>query len=461
MRLRTNERASEKKYRSIRPKPRGTDVATVEIMTKDHSVNTSRPTGAAMDQPVLRQRGRRLGMAIAILLILIGLAALAWWLWPSGLQVPAASVRIAVVERGILRDDVAARATAQPLHSVVLDVVENGRAEEVMVRDGALVRQGELLFRLSNPQRRLEVLAREAEHAQQISNLLNLRLAGETSRAESARRSADLAFAVVQAEKQFARSAALAKQGFVSGSALEEVADQLTRQRHALASEDAAGKSEEAARRDAIGQIAQAVSRLEDGLKLVNAGVDALAVRAPVAGRLADFKLQVGETVRSGQRLGRIDDIAQFCLAAQLDEYYLRRLATGRPATAVIDGQTKHVIVSRIYPQVSDGKFTVELTFVDGQPATLSPGQSVDVLITLGAARTSLLLPNDAFSNDTGGGWVFVVRADGVQAEHRAVRFGRRNSTQIEVLDGLVAGERVIVSSYTPYGTALHLQLTH
>jgi HlyD family secretion protein len=414
-----------------------------------------------MDRPVLRQRGQRRVVALAILLILIGLAALAWWLWPRGLRVPAASVRIAAVERGILRDDVATRAIAKALHSVVLDLVENGRAEEVMVRDGAVVRQGELLFRLSNPQRRLEVLAREAEHAQQISNLLNLRLAGETSRADSARRRADLAFAVAQAEKQFARSSALARQGFVSGAALEEVADQLARQRHALASEEAAGKSEAAARRDAIGQIAQAVSRLEDGLKLVNAGVDALAVRAPVAGRLADFKLQVGETVRSGQRLGRIDDIAQFCLAAQLDEYYLRRLATGRPATAVIDGQARRVAVSRIYPQVSDGKFTVELTFIDGQPAVLSPGQSVDVLITLGAARTSLLLPNDAFSNDTGGGWVFVVDADGSQAERRAVRIGRRSSTQIEVLAGLAAGERVIVSSYAPYATAQHLQLIH
>ncbi|MCC7705217.1 HlyD family efflux transporter periplasmic adaptor subunit [Janthinobacterium sp. GW460P] len=414
-----------------------------------------------MDRPILRQRSRRRVMVMATLLFLIGFAALAWWLWPRGLQVPAASVRIAVVQRGVLRDDVAARATAQPLHSVVLDVVENGRAEEVMVRDGALVRQGELLFRLSNPQRLLEMLAREAEHAQQISNLLNLRLAGETSRADSARRSADLAFAVAQAEKQFARSSALAKQGFVSGAALEEVADQLARQRHALASEDAAGRSEATARRDAIGQIAQAVSRLEDGLKLVNAGVDALAVRAPVAGRLADFKLQVGETVRSGQRLGRIDDIAQFCLAAQLDEYYLRRLATGRPGIAVIDGRTQRVAVSRIYPQVSDGKFTVELTLLDGQPVTLSPGQSVDVLITLDAARTSLFLPNDSFSNDTGGAWVFVLEADGVQAKRRAVRIGRRSSTQIEILAGLAVGEQVIVSSYAPYATAQHLHLTH
>ena len=171
--------------------------------------------------------------------------------------------------------------------------------------------------------------------------------------------------------------------------------------------------------------------------------------------------MQVGETVRPGQRLGRIDDIAQFCLSAQLDEFYLRRLATGRPATATIDGRTHRVTVSRVYPQVSEGRFTVELTFVDGQPATLSPGQSVDVLITLGAARTTLLLPNDAFINDTGGGWVFVMAADGAQAARRLVRIGRRSSTQVEVLAGLAAGERVIVSSYAPFATAGQLQLTH
>lgn len=435
------------------------EIANSKRMTTHHDTTPTRASGAAMDRPAPLRRGQRLAKASSMLLALIMFAALAWWLWPRGLQVPASSVRIVTVERGNLRDDVAARAVAQPLHSVVLDVVENGRAEEVMVRDGATVRQGELLFRLSNPQRRLEVLAREAEHAQQISNLLNLRLAGETSRAESARRSADLAFAVTQADKQYARNAALAKQGFVSAAALDEAVDQLARQRHALASEEAAGASEAAARRDAIGQIAQAVARLEDGLKLVNASVDALAVRAPVAGRIADFKLQVGETVRPGQRLGRIDDMAQYSLSAQLDEYYLRRLATGRPATATIDGRAQRVVVSRIYPQVSEGRFTVELTFVDGQPATLSPGQGVDVLITLGAARASLFLPNDAFSNDTGGGWVFVVSEDGRHATRRSIRTGGRSSTQIEVLAGLAAGERVIVSSYAPFATAERIEL--
>ncbi|RJG08380.1 efflux RND transporter periplasmic adaptor subunit [Massilia cavernae] len=411
-----------------------------------------------MDRPVRPRRYRRSAIAAGIAAAVAVLAALLWQLAPRGLQVPLAEVRIATVERGLFRDDVALRATAAPLHSVMLDAVESGRVEEVFARDGALVQRGEVLFRLSNPQRRLELLAREAEHAQQISNMTNLRVALEASRTARQRRGSDLAFALMQAEKQHARNVALAQKGFVSATVLEETADRLAQQRDSLDTEKASDAIESATQRDAIRQMEQAIARLEAGMQLVNATVEALAVRAPVAGRLTDFRLLVGQTVPPGQRLGRIDDVAQFKLSAQVDEFYLNRVTPGRRGMATIGGQAHPVSVSRIYPQISDGKFAVELAFDNRQPKSLSPGQGVEASITLGGSSEALLLPNDAFVNDSGGMWVFVVSHDG--AERRDVRTGRRNNSQVEVLSGLAPGERVVVSSYAKYGQASRLQFS-
>lgn len=360
----------------------------------------------------------------------------------------------------MFRDDVALRAIAAPLHSVMLDAVETGRVEEVFAADGALVARGDVLFRLSNPQRRLELLAREAEHAQQISNLTNLRVSLEASRSQRQRRLSELAFALLQAQKQHDRNLALAQKGFISTAVLEDSADKVAQQRRLLDADKASDEVESATQRDAVRQMEQAIARVEAGMRLANASFEALAVRAPVAGRLTGFGLQVGETIKPDQRLGRIDDVAQFKLSAQVDEYYLNRLVAGRNGVATVGGRAHPVSVSRIYPQISDGRFAVELAFDQGQPSAVSPGQGVEVLITLGGATEALLLPNDAFMNDSGGAWAFVVGRGGAGAERRAIRTGRRNNSQVEVMSGLAAGEQVIVSSYANYGKANRLQLT-
>lgn len=413
-----------------------------------------------MDQAMPPRRQRRLLMAALAAAVLLSTAAALWQLGPRGLRVPIASARLAAVERGLFRDEVLLRATVAPLHSVVLDAVESGRVEEVLARDGAIVAKGELLFRLSNPQRRLDLLARESEHAQQISNITNLRVAAEASRSERARRLADLAFALALAGKQHQRNLALARDGFLSGAAMEDSADRMAQQRRVFDAAQSSNDKEEAIQDDALRQMERATGRLGAGLQLVNATIDALAVRAPVAGRLTDFRLQVGETVRPDQHLGRIDDQALFKLSAQVDEYYLSRIGPGRQGATSIDGHSHALVVSRIYPQIKDGRFALELAFERDPPPTLRPGQGAEVSITLGGARAGLLLPNDAFINDSGGLWVYVLDSAGAQAERRAIRSGRRSHSQVEVLAGLAEGERVLVSSYASYGASPTLHLT-
>lgn len=425
-----------------------------------HQIPPPAVTGAAMDMALPPRRGRR---AVRVALAIAALAAGAWLLWqllPRGLAVEMRDVRIASVQAGVFRDEIVVRSLAEPLNSIMLDSVESGRVEEVFARDGQAVKKGDLLFRLSNPQRNLELLARQAEHAQQISNLANLQVAQEAVRTDHQRRLSDLAFALDQTEKQHARNVRLARDGFISQVALEESQDKLAQARRARDQEGHGMQLEQGVRQRALSQMDQAIRGLASGLELVAATVDALAVRAPSDGVLTDFRLLVGQAVRQDQAIGRIDDPNRFKLGAQVDEFYLNRIAPGRQGRITQDGKTYALQVSTVYPQIKDGRFTAELVFVGAQPDVISPGQGMDVQLTLGQPARALLLPNGAFANDGGGAWAFVVSKDGSHADKRDIRLGRRSTTQVEVLSGLAPGENVIVSGYTGFGKTERLRLT-
>lgn len=417
-------------------------------------------TGAAMDMVVTKSRSKLHVRAGAALLLVAAFGAGAWHFMPHGLQVNSADVRIAAVAQGVFRDDIVVRATAQPLNSIMLDSVESGRVEEVLVEDGQAVAKGQLLFRLSNPMRNLALLERQAEHAQQISNLANLRVAQEAGRTEHRRRLADLEFALLQAVKQHSRNQRLAQQGFISAVALEESADKLAQQRRVLDNERRSIETEEGVRQRGLQQMETAIDGFQSGLQLVSATVDALNVRAPAAGVLTDFRLQVGQTVRPDQNIGRIDDPKRFKLAVQIDEFYLSRVSRGLVGSVTQDGRRYPLKVSTVFPQIREGRFTAEMVFTEGQPEVISPGQSLDAQLTLGQPAKALLLPVGPFVNDTGGAWAFVVDKDSGRAEKRALRLGRRNNSHVEVLSGLTPGEQVVVSSYAPFGKAEQLQIT-
>jgi HlyD family secretion protein len=417
-----------------------------------------RITGAAMDKPLPKKQRNLIVLAACILLPVL-VAAAFWQLVPRGLRVPALELRIATVKQDLFRNDLVMRAAAAPLHSVMLDAFQSGRVEEVLATDGASVSKGDLLFRLSNPQLRLELVAREADRAQQISNLSMLRVAIETSETEHQRRLLDQNFALTQARKQHARLAPLARDGVVSAAMFEESTDRVTREAQALDDETARFAIEARIKRDGAKQMERAIDRLNAGLKVVNESIEGLAVRAPIAGRLTDFHLQLGEIVKPDQHIGRIDQPGEVKLVAEVDEFFLDSVSTGAVGNASVNGHDYSVVISRVFPQVDHGRFTIELLFAKDAPAGMSPGQSAETRLTLGESSPGLILPNDSFINDTGGTWVFVVSRDGTSAERRTIRLGRRNNRQVEIASGLEAGERVIVSNYGAFGRVERLQI--
>jgi HlyD family secretion protein len=421
-----------------------------------HQIKSERPVAGVDMDTIVPRRNRRLPWLIALgAAVAVGLVAF-WLMLPHGLRVPASTLRLARAEQGTFANNIALRAVAHALNSVILDAVDSGRVEEVNVKDGALVKAGQMLFRLSNPQRDLELLARESDQATQIANRANLEVSLESSIVGRQRRLLELRFNVEQAERQHARNLRLARQGFISQAGLEDSEENLALRRRLVAEEQVVDHEIDI-KRKALRQMELSTERLASGLRLINASVDALAVRAPVAGRLTDFRMQVGESLKIGQNVGRIDDPAEFKLTAQVDEYYLSKLKTGQPGEIALEGVRYPVSVTRIYPQIRNGQFEIDIVFDRQRPAALNPGQSVDVQLRLGASAKALLLPNGTYINQSGSAGLFVV--EGATAQRRTVRLGRRNAHQVEVLDGLKAGEQVIVSDYSGYGATQVLQI--
>ncbi|HEY1131520.1 MAG TPA: efflux RND transporter periplasmic adaptor subunit [Roseateles sp.] len=413
-------------------------------------------SGAAMDRRVAVPR-RHAWVALGAVAVVAAVALLAHH-WPRGTVVARTSLEIAEVRTGAFRDVVAGRATAQPLQSVLLDATEDGRVEQVLVTDGARVEAGQLLVVLSSTQRAQELMARSSEAAQQLANFSTLRAAWMQAQAVQRRTLTEAQFELERVRRLHQRNLELAATGFLSPSALEDSADRLALAERLVAQQQADGREELAVREQSVQAMQRAVADLNRRLDTMRAASEGLAVRAPVSGRLTGLALQVGESVRSGTRIARLDSLGRFKLDLRLDEYHLGRVREDLPGTLAHGGREHALHVARIDPQVKDGRFSVELVF-DAEPPALQVGQGLDVRLTLGQPTTALLLPDGGFFADTGGAWAFVLDADGRHAQRRPLQLGRRADGVVEVLGGVQSGEQVVVSPYRAFVGASVLQL--
>ncbi|WP_457417638.1 efflux RND transporter periplasmic adaptor subunit [Roseateles sp. P5_E7] len=402
-------------------------------------------SGAAMDRRVVLPR--RYGLIALAVVAALAMALLLVRYWPRGVPVARADVEIAAAKTGAFRDVVVGRAMAQPLQSVLLDATEDGRVEQVLVKDGARVEAGQLLVVLNSTQRAQELMARSSEAAQQLANFSTLRAAWMQAQALQRRTLTESQFELERVRRLHQRNRELAGTGFLSPSALEDSADKLSMAERLFAQQQADGREELAVREQSVQAMQRAVADLNKRLDAMRTASEGLAVRAPVAGRVTGLTLQVGESVRSGTRIARLDSLGRFKLDLRLDEFHLGRVREGLAALLTHEGRDHALHVARIDPQVKDGRFSVELSF-DADPPALQVGQGLDVRLTLGQSSQALLLPDGGFYADTGGAWAFVLDASGSHAERRALQLGRRADGVIEVLGGLRPGEQVVVSPY-------------
>lgn len=422
-------------------------MSVVKLQSQDSPVS-----GSGMDRVVVRKgltRRQKLfaggGIGAIIVATLI-------WIAPMGgssQSVAAERLTISPVTAGTFDDFIPLRGRVTPSLTIFLDAVEGGRIEKLLVEDGATVVKGQLLAVLSNAELQLNVLARETEVTQQINDMRTQELALERNRIATQSSLFDAEYQLSKTKRQVDRDAALAANGWVSKKALGDSQDEYRFQRNRLDLARESKVTDERLQASQLRQIRASTSQLQTSLAVARANLDSLNVRAPVAGQLSAWTLQIGQSLSRGERLGQIDSPGRNKLTAGVDEFYLGRVVVGQTATMEIGGKTYALKVAKIYPTVKNGEFDIDLFFTKGEPAGIQRGQTLQTRLTLGDPTNSLLLPAGSFYNDTGGAWVFVVTPDGKHAERRTVRLGRRNSQVIEVLDGLQSGERVLTSPYT------------
>ena len=419
-------------------------------------------SGGGMDRVVV-SRGLSNQVKIGLAAAGVLLVALIFYFMAPGANsqtVEASRITISTVERGRFDDFLPLRARVEPLVTVFLDAVEGGRVEQVMVEDGASVQAGQLLAVLSNSDLQLNVLARRTEVTQQINSMRSQELALSQTRSANERAIIEAELIAQTARRQYELQRPLAEKGYVPARQFADSRDTYDAARNRVASLRRTAATDERLQSTQLAQLRASTASLNQSLNLANASLDALNLRAPVTGQLTSFSIQVGQSFTRGERLGQIDSAGRNKLRAQVDEFYLGRVAEGQVATAEVGGRPYRMRVSKIYPQVRNGAFEVDLQFIGAEPADLQRGQTVQTRLTLGDPAPALLLPNGAFYNETGGNWVFVVAPDGGSAVKRQVRLGRRNADHIEVLEGLDPGERVITSPYTGFAERDRLDLT-
>ena len=408
-------------------------------------------SGGAMDRVIERKRidPRILiaGGAAAILLIV-----LIFWLFAprsDSVSVTRDRLTIAPVERGVFEDFLPLRARVTPLVTVYLDAVEGGQVQKKLVEDGAQVSQGQLLAVLSNAELQLSTLEKQAEVEQQLNNMRSQELALLNTRNSNLRDLNQAETDLAKARRQYDLYKPLAEKGFVSSKTFNDARDDLEYQSNRLRILKQSIAQNEALQSSQLGQLRAASASLNSSMGVARDSLGQLNIRAPVTGQLSGFDIQLGQSLQQGERVGQIDSAGGDKLQADVDEFYLGRVAVGQTASADIDGKTYRLKVAKVYPQVRQGQFQIDLLFDGPEPQSMQRGQTIQAKLTLGDASKALLVPNGAFFNDTGGTWVFVVDKSGNSATRRAVQLGRRNSDYIEVLSGLRPGDRVITSSYS------------
>jgi len=408
-------------------------------------------SGGAMDKVVERKRiDKRILIAAGAAGVLL-FVILFWLFAPSAnsQSVNPDRLSIANVQQGVFDDFLPLRARVTPLVTVYLDAVEGGRVEKKLVEDGAQVVEGQPLAVLSNAELQLSTLEKQAEVEQQLNNMRSQELALTQTRNSNLRDLNQAETELAKARRQYDLQKPLSEKGFVSMKTFNDTKDDLQYQQQRLAILKHSITQTESLQSSQLKQLRAAASSLNSSMGIAQSSLGQLNIRAPVTGQLSGFDIQLGQSLQQGERIGQIDSAGADKLQADVDEFYLGRVQVGQGAAADIDGKTYRLKVAKVYPQVRNGQFQIDLVFDGTEPGSIQRGQTVQAKLILGDPSRAVLIPNGAFFNDTGGNWVFVVDSGGKSASKRQVRLGRKNSDFIEVLGGLKPGERVITSSYS------------
>lgn len=413
-----------------------------------------------MDTPRILSRWQRQRKIIFTGLALGLLSALWVWAMPGGerrLRVERSELSIAAVTEGVFEDVIPLRGQVMPLQSIFLDAIEGGRVEKILVEEGANLQAGQPIVEFSNARLQLDSITREAQVSEQINLLQTQELNLARNALDHKRQLNELDLRLKNTRQQLERAQKLLQQNYVSQEEVEKLRNEYEYLQHSMTLTRESQAADQALQSAQLKQLRDSVTSLNKNLEFARANLESLKVKAPMAGRLTAFDLQLGQTLTIGESFGQIDDPDNVKVMALVDEFYKNRVQLQQHASLKQGEQEYGLRVKKIYPQVVDGQFRVDLVFNAAQPPNISRGQTLQMRLQLGENEPARLIPNNSFFQDTGGHWIFVVSSNSAQAQRRAIKLGRRNSQFIEVIEGLSPGEQVVVSPYTNYNNIQQL----
>lgn len=369
-------------------------------------------------------------------------------------KVPIKDVVIQEVEQGTFVNTLTLRGQVVPKTSIYLDTSTGGQVEERLVEQGAYVEKDQPLVRLSNTQLQLDVMGREAQVTEQLNFLRNTQMTMQTSRLNLRRELLDVERQIKHLKRRHQQTAELVENKMIATDTLAEITDDLLyfESRRTLTLERQ--QQEHTIRAVQLQQLEDSAEMLQNNLKFARDNLNRLVIQAPVAGYLSELDVEIGESKSAGARLGQIDIPNEYKVVLRLDEYYLNQVQLGMRVDAMVDGAIITSSISKIDSRVEQSQFSVEVD-IPGNTLNVKRGQSIDADLMLGSSQeNALLLARGAFSSQSGGHWVYVVDEGGTSARRRDIRLGKKNKQHYQVLSGLIAGERVITSSYSHFDQA-------
>lgn len=378
----------------------------------------------------------------------------------SKLNVEADKITISTVREGEFQEFIPVTGTVMPKTSYYLDAIQGGIVEAKYVEEGAIVNRGERLVKLSNTNVQLNALQQETFAYQQINDARNTRLQIQQNNIQLQNALVNAVYQLTNYREIFERQKKMYERKLIS---VQDYELAYNNYHQALEQEDLTRRNFE---QDSLlgvsqlSQIASSITRMEQNLRLIRETIDNLTVKAPISGQLTSLNVEIGQSKNPGDQLGVIDALDGFKVRADIDEFYIARVIKGLHATVTVNDSDYKLIVTKVYPEVTGGKFQVDMNFDGIAPAGIRRGQTLQIRLQLSERTKALLLPRGGFYQTTGGQWAFLLNSSGNLAVKRNISLGRQNPDYFEVLSGLKPGDRVVTSSYDNFGNVKELVIS-
>ncbi|MEP2025026.1 MAG: efflux RND transporter periplasmic adaptor subunit [Reichenbachiella sp.] len=369
----------------------------------------------------------------------------------SKLNVSAEKINVSDVMKGQFREFIPVDGNVMPIKTIRLDAIEGGNVEKKYLEGGEMVTKGDTILKLANNNLVQNFVREETQTFRLVNELANTKLSLQRNKFELKRRLTALDYDIDAAKDAYERGAKLRDEKVISEQEflnLKRAYDRLVTNREI---EIESQKFDTRSTEEQIRQTTQTLERTRRNLEMIKGNLDNLYIKAPISGSLSSVNVEIGESIMPGQNIGQIDDLDAFKVRATIDEHYIARIYEGLEGTFDFAGETHQLKIYKIYPEVINGLFSVDLKFENELPEDIRRGQTLQIKLQLSENIEAIQIPRGSFYQTTGGNWIFVVDESGDFATRRNIRLGRQNPRFYEVIEGLQPGEKVVVSSYDGY----------